>query len=86
VHEKSIVSRIAVRNARVGGGAGFRGTEPATPAVQVGRSAYHGWPDAGVLCSKQAEVVIVPAIGWIMSFGLLSPKADGGNTLPDILI
>jgi hypothetical protein len=62
------------------------GPEPATPAVQVGRSAYHGWPDAGVLCSKQAEVVIVPAIGWIMSFGLLSPKADGGNTLPDILI
>jgi hypothetical protein len=55
--------------------------EPATARAQVSRTAYHGWPDAIVLRSKQAEVIIVPEIGRIMSFRLLGGSTDGENPI-----
>jgi hypothetical protein len=41
-------------------------------ATKIQRVTYHGWPDAIRMTSEQAEVVVVPQIGRIMSFRLLN--------------
>ncbi len=44
-------------------------TSAARSGTRVARTNYHGWPDALVLRSATAEVVVVPAIGRVMQFG-----------------
>jgi hypothetical protein len=53
------------------GCAGPRAEQP----TQIQRITYHGWVGAIRMTSEQAEVVVVPQIGRIMSFRLL----DGEN-------
>ena len=43
-------------------------TNESSPPVAISRAAYHGWPDALILRSAQAEVIVVPAIGRVMQF------------------
>jgi hypothetical protein len=41
-------------------------------AAKIKRFTYHGWPNAIRMTSEHAEVVVVPQIGRIMSFRLLT--------------
>ena len=46
-----------------------------TGATKVERISYHGWPNALRMRSAEAEVIVVPEIGRVMSFRFL----DGAN-------
>jgi len=39
-------------------------------AVDLNRISWHGWPDCIQIANQQSEVVVVPAIGRVMHFGL----------------
>jgi hypothetical protein len=41
---------------------------PASQAVEVLRTNYHGWADALLLRNSTAEIIIVPALGRVMQF------------------
>jgi hypothetical protein len=44
--------------------------EPASPRIIVERVAYHGWSDCYRISNGLVVVVVVPAIGRVMQFGL----------------
>jgi hypothetical protein len=39
--------------------------------IGITREDYHGWPNAIAIRNERAEVIVVPDIGRVMSFGLL---------------
>jgi hypothetical protein len=83
---RAAVSALSPRAAATGGG-----VAAAAPKSneRVTRITYHGWTNSLVLANPSAQVVIVPAIGRVMQFGLLGQAGvlwenralDGG--LPD---
>jgi hypothetical protein len=48
--------------------------------VSVSRVDFHGW-DAIILSNKTAQIVIVPAIGRVMQFGLTMADGTHGNSV-----
>ena len=51
--------------------------QTATPLTHIDRLTYHGWPDSLRMRNAEIEVVVVPAIGRVMSLRFL----DGENVL-----
>lgn len=67
-----VVTLLAGTISGSGGRTGDHPSEPQrSPAIQISKITYHGWPDSYRISNGKVQAVVVPAIGRVMQFQLV---------------